>query len=360
VTPVLIKSGRSGFLAADIVMAISTSSPDDPRRSRLGGSQSMKLPTGFDLASVEVFMLTAELGGMTQSAKHLGMTQSAVSQTISKLENALNARLFDRTMRPMALTPNGKLLFREGSRLLATAKGLVREVREGSAHPFDSVTIAMAESLANHLTAPLIQSLGDRAARWQMRSGISMLQHHEFVARKLDMLITGSSQLTDIETVEHHPIMEEGFILLVPKPWSAEADPIEHLAPRRFIRYSLLSAMGQRVERQVARLRLNLPNSIEVDSTMQQLTAVASGIGWSISTPLCVASHPDLWSAFDIRPMTRAVFRRSVQLVARRGEFGDLPREIAVEARRILRGGLMERFCKAYPWVTGQLSFPST
>jgi DNA-binding transcriptional LysR family regulator len=52
----------------------------------------MKLPLGFDLHSLEVFTLTAELGGMTQSALHLGMTQSAVSQTISKLEAALNTR----------------------------------------------------------------------------------------------------------------------------------------------------------------------------------------------------------------------------------------------------------------------------
>ena len=43
---------------------------------------STKLSPGFDLNSVEVFILTAELGGMTQSARHLGMTQSAVSQTI--------------------------------------------------------------------------------------------------------------------------------------------------------------------------------------------------------------------------------------------------------------------------------------
>ena len=75
---------------------------------------STKLSPGFDLNSVEVFILTAELGGMTQSARHLGMTQSAVSQTISKLEQALGARLFDRTMRPVALTPAGKLLRRDG------------------------------------------------------------------------------------------------------------------------------------------------------------------------------------------------------------------------------------------------------
>ncbi|MEG3152415.1 LysR family transcriptional regulator [Sphingomonas sp. ZT3P38] len=318
----------------------------------------MKLPSGFDLSSIEVFMLTAELGGMTQSASHLRMTQSAVSQTISKLEAALDTRLFDRSMRPLALTPSGKLLFRDGSRLLSAAKGLMREVREGSAQPFDCVTIAMAESLANHLTAPLLQACGNRVQRWRMRSGISLLQHHEFLARKLDMLVTGSSQLEDVEDVEHHPIMEESFIVIAPASYSGLLEGIEYLADQPFIRYSLLSAMGQRIEHQLTRMRLKLPNVLEVDSTMQQLSAVVAGLGWSITTPLCLASHPDLLDQMVIFPMPRAQFRRRIQLVARRGEFGDLPREIAAHARAILRTSRVGALAQHYPWLSSSVEWP--
>jgi DNA-binding transcriptional LysR family regulator len=318
----------------------------------------MKLPPGFDLSSIEVFMLTAELGGMTQSAQHLRMTQSAVSQTISKLEAALDTRLFDRSMRPLALTPSGKLLFRDGSRLLSSAKGLVREVREGSAQPFDCVTIAMAESLANHLTAPLLQLCGHRVQRWRMRSGISLLQHHEFLARKLDMLVTGSSQLEEVEEVEHHPIMEESFIVVAPASYAGPIEAVEDLADKPFIRYSLLSAMGQRIERQVTRMRLKLPNVLEVDSTMQQLGAVVAGVGWSITTPLCLASHTELLSHMIVFPMQRAQFRRRIQLVARRGEFGDLPREIASHARTILLDGCLGLLAQQYPWLSSSIDWP--
>ena len=245
----------------------------------------MKLPSGFDLGSLEVFMLTAELGGMTQSGQHLGMTQSAVSQTILKLEAALGVKLFDRTMRPLALTPGGKLLLQDGTRLLAAARSLAIEVREGSQRPVESVTIALAESLANHLTAPLMLGLGDRALRWHLRSGISLLQHHEFLSRKIDMLITGSSQLQESEEVDHFQVMTEDFILVAPGDHGGAIDPIEELAGLPFIRFSLLSAMGQRIDRQVARMRLNLPNTVELDSTEQQMSAVAAGVGWSITTP---------------------------------------------------------------------------
>lgn len=318
----------------------------------------MKLPSGFDLGTIELFLLTAELGGMTQSGQHLGMTQSAVSQTISKLETALGARLFDRTMRPLALTPSGRLLFQDGTRLLAAARSLAVEVREGSQRPIDCVTIAMAESLANHLTAPLLLGLRERALRWQLRSGISLLQHHEFLTRKIDMLITGSSQLEDAAGIDHHLVMTEDFILVAPGDYAGPLDPIEALATMPFIRFSLLSAMGQRIERQVARLRLNLENMVELDSTEQQMSAVAAGVGWSITTPLCLASHIDLLPRLRVAPITRAQFRRTVHVVARHGEFGTLPRDIATLAAHTLRHSRLATLAQELPWLEDVLGWP--
>ena len=49
----------------------------------------MKLPQEFDLHALEVFVMTVELGGMSQCAAHLQVTQSAVSQTIAKLDAAI-------------------------------------------------------------------------------------------------------------------------------------------------------------------------------------------------------------------------------------------------------------------------------
>jgi len=62
------------------------------------------IPNNFDLRTLQVFVMTADRGGMTQSARALKMTQSAVSQTISKLEDAIDVQLFDRTVRPIGLT----------------------------------------------------------------------------------------------------------------------------------------------------------------------------------------------------------------------------------------------------------------
>lgn len=315
----------------------------------------MRLPQAFDFYAIEVFLLTAELGGMTQSARHLGITQSAVSQIIAKLESAVGVNLFDRTLRPMVLTASGKALFDHGGKLVIEAKSLIGEIRDGSKLPIETVTIAMAESVANQLTAPLVMHLGGRAAHWRIRSGISQIHHSEFLTRKFDMLITGSSTLENTPGVEHYNILDEPFILVVPADYTEEIRTIEQFAGMPFIRYSMLSGMGQRIERQMARMKVRLPNFMEVDSTFQQLTSVASGLGWSITTPLCAAGHMSLMKQLRLAPMPRGQFSRTIQLVARLGDLGNLPAATASFAQRHLHQHSLPPLLADYPWLKPEL-----
>ncbi len=176
----------------------------------------MKLPQEFDLHALEVFIMTVELGGMSQCALHLQVTQSAVSQTVARLEATIGTPLFDRSMRPLGLTTNGRSMFERGKRLLTQARSTYDEVRAGANLPLASLTIAMSFSLANQLTAPILSSLGSRAERWNIRSGISLEHQGEFIARDIDMLITGSFNLEHRDNVELHPVFEECFVVAVP------------------------------------------------------------------------------------------------------------------------------------------------
>ena len=302
-------------------------------------------------------MLTAELGGMTQSAQHLGLTQSAISQIIAKLEASLGTILFDRKIRPLALTESGKALFEVGADLITSAKSIVFKVRDGSQLPRERVTIAMSESLANHLTTPILAQLGDRAAQWCIRSGISQDQHQDFLARKIDMLITGSSTLEQVDGFDHALIFQERFLIVLPASFNGLCDPMQVLDTLPFIRYSLHSGMGQRIERQLARMKWRPEKFVEIDSTNQQLSAAAAGLGWSITTPLCVAGHEGLLPRLRLEPMARGQFTRAVQVVSRRGDLGDLSVEITALARRVLREEVFGELLAAYPWVEGHLEW---
>ncbi len=303
--------------------------------------------------------MTVELGGMSHCAAHLQVTQSAVSQTIAKLEAGIGAPLFDRTMRPLGLTASGKSLFDRARTLIALARSTFDDVREGANLPIASMTVAMSFSLANQLTAPILNQIGDRAVRWNVRSGISRQHQGEFLARDIDMLVTGSFNQEHRDAVELHPVFEECFICVFPHAVNAPVDFTGHIPALPFIRFSPLTGMGQQIERQIVRMKLKLPNVIEVESAQQQLALVASGFGWTITTPVCLASVPDLLTHMRPEPMPRGRFARQVQVVARAGELGDLPRKVAALATHVLRERTFPPLIAAYPWFREQLIWPA-
>ncbi len=73
----------------------------------------------MNLRQLELFSLVAELGNVTEAARHLYMTQPAVSQTISDLEESLGLKLFDRLNRKMHLTFAGELLYNYSKKILS-------------------------------------------------------------------------------------------------------------------------------------------------------------------------------------------------------------------------------------------------
>lgn len=319
----------------------------------------MKLPQEFDLHALEVFVMTVELGGMSQCATHLQVTQSAVSQTIARLEQGIGAPLFDRAMRPMALTASGKTLFARGQALITQARATYDDVREGANLPISSVTVAMSFSLANELTTALLSELRPRADRWNIRSGISMEHQAEFLARDIDMLISGSFNLEHRGALELHPVLEESFILVFPKHYAGPTDLTAEAIGLPLIRFSRLTGTGQQIERQIVRMKLKLPNLIDVESSHQQLGLVAAGLGWTITTPVCLAAVPELHDALRPEPMRRGRFARQIQVIARASELGDIPRLTASVCQRVLRDKTFSGVKSRYPWIEEQLKWPS-
>ena len=75
-------------------------------------------PTGIDLKGLQAFLAVVEHKTVRKAADRLDMVPSAVSQSLAGLEAQLGVDLFDRERRPMRLTPAGRRLVQDGSRLL--------------------------------------------------------------------------------------------------------------------------------------------------------------------------------------------------------------------------------------------------
>lgn len=86
--------------------------------------------TPFDLYELHLFHLVAEHRSFTKAAQVAGLTQSAVTRQVQGMETSLGLELFERTTRTVELTPAGRALWREASRLIGDLDHTLRCFRE--------------------------------------------------------------------------------------------------------------------------------------------------------------------------------------------------------------------------------------
>ena len=85
--------------------------------------------TGVELRHLRLLLAIAEKGSLTSVARHLGLTQPALSRQLRDLELRLRAPLFERTARRMVLTPAGEQLTHVARQVIAEVDTVERQIR---------------------------------------------------------------------------------------------------------------------------------------------------------------------------------------------------------------------------------------
>ncbi|WP_438985274.1 LysR family transcriptional regulator [Aequoribacter sp.] len=82
----------------------------------------------FNLNQLNHFRLVTETGNFASAARRAHITQPALSNSIRTLEEHIGVQLFDRSERPIRVTPAGRDLLVRVDVLLAEAKNLKKEI----------------------------------------------------------------------------------------------------------------------------------------------------------------------------------------------------------------------------------------
>ena len=324
-----------------------SSTASGTRKSR----RSRQLP---DLQLLEAFVAVCDSGSMALAAQHLRLSQSAISQAVKALETELGIQLLDREVRPAAATRAGRVLRERASRLLGQARNLVEQVRASARHEHTQIHLGCVDSFAATVGPSLIRALSGSAQQILMWSGLTPTLNEQLRDRELDFAICTDSAIDDPRIVQRL-LFSESWIAVFPKGHSVQTlkaarDLSDAAAGLPLIRYSQRSVIGQQIERFLRHVGVQAPRTYEFDATDPLLSLVASGLGWAISTPLCLWQSRQYLDEVVVIciPATR-LGQRHFFLLAREEEWAGLDEDIARITRDVIRENTMSAIRDCIP-----------
>lgn len=159
------------------------------------------------LRQLRAFVKVADKGSFVAAAPLVGLSQPALSQCISQLEDQIGSPLLQRTTRTVALTPIGVALLPHARKLLSQFDAVMAEVQDVVARRSGRTVVACLPSLAYRLM-PLVTTAIKRR-----HPGLNVVVKDTNLKGVIESVVSGESDLGIGGFIGHHHSEVESSIL---------------------------------------------------------------------------------------------------------------------------------------------------
>jgi len=113
-------------------------------------------------SEMAAFVRVVDAKGFSAAAPALGLTPSAVSKLITRLEARLGVRLLQRTTRALSLTADGEAFYAAARRIVGEIAALETEISEQRGTPHGLLRVTTSLAFSTHQLAPVIGEFLER------------------------------------------------------------------------------------------------------------------------------------------------------------------------------------------------------
>jgi LysR family transcriptional activator of nhaA len=246
------------------------------------------------------FWAVAHEGNLTRAAAELGVSQSALSVQIQKLEAQLGHPLFERRGRELVLTEAGSIALDHADAIFGAGRELLETLKGGASQRRVLRVGAIATLSRNFQLEFLRPLLGRDDVEVVLASGAlgELLQRLE--AHRIDVLLANTAPPRDAATPWiAHPIAEQP-ISLIGRPGAAPGTLAERLAREPLVLPSFESSIRQGFDALCDRLGVRPTVAAEVDDMAMLRLLVREGTGHGVVPPIVVRDELEAGSLVEV------------------------------------------------------------
>lgn len=124
----------------------------------------------------ETLVQIAEQGSITNAAKALGQSVSAISRNLAALEERLGVRLVQRTTRSLSMTEEGEAFYQQAKILLAEMLDIEAKASRGASDPSGTLRVTASTSFSLLHLMPLLPEF----TKLYPRVSVEVLAHNRY------------------------------------------------------------------------------------------------------------------------------------------------------------------------------------
>ena len=219
-------------------------------------------------------------GGFARAARAMGLSAPSITRIIAELEDDLGVRLFNRSTRRIALTPEGESFLRRSETILQEIDALRRVAKEQHSSPSGKLVVTSAVAFGNELLAPILPSFQRRYpdVSLDLRVGsrsVDLIEEHVDVALRV-----GAGQLPDSSLTAVRVCNFRMIFVATPDHIERYGVPrkLDDLKGRPMVKLATGSwGHAQRLITPDGETNFLLPDHYSVDAHRAQLWAVLNG-----------------------------------------------------------------------------------
>jgi LysR family transcriptional regulator, nitrogen assimilation regulatory protein len=161
----------------------------------------------MDLRLLQHFLRVAEVGSINGAAKELGLSQPALSRSLSQLEHDIGRQLVVRSRTGISITEAGSILASRADTLLREAWAIREELTNDSA---GRVVVGMPSALRQLVTLPALQMMRGKSPGTAIRihEGLNAFLRDMMKQGMLDVAVIAVEQVPDAEFVPEARVRE--------------------------------------------------------------------------------------------------------------------------------------------------------
>lgn len=248
----------------------------------------------IDLKKLRAFQLVARHGSLRKAADRLGLTISAVSFSMRRLEESLGAKLLNRLPNRVTLTPTGKVFVAEVEALFESVDRTLGKFKGRESAP-TGLSLALCNGEIGSYLAPRICNFMEKNKHVQLNLQIlSSNQAIEQVQKgDLDICVGRFSSIP--ESLAQEFVVETGLTLactpnhpLLKKKRMA----LEDIAENTLLTLAGHSLTRQNIDRTFANAGVEVASCIDAGNCRTAREFAARGVGVAIIHSLCAEREP--------------------------------------------------------------------